>query len=89
MGDNKILRLSKPEQMYIMDVDFKHFILKSNLETQYSNANKWSTPNNVSQIIFYKRSLKQRVHAEGFYLYEIPKQTKLIYVATSQDKGYR
>lgn len=40
MGDNKILRLSKPEQMYIMDVDFKHFILKSNLETQYSNANK-------------------------------------------------
>lgn len=40
MGDNKILRLSKPEQMYIIDVDFKHFILKSNLETQYSNANK-------------------------------------------------
>lgn len=40
MGDNKILRFSKPEQMYIMYVNFKHFILKSNLETQYSNANK-------------------------------------------------
>lgn len=42
----------------------------------------------MSHKLFYKRRLKQRVHAEGLYLYEIPKQTKLIYVATSQDKGY-
>lgn len=31
-GDKKILRFSKPEQMYILLVDFKHFILKSILE---------------------------------------------------------